>query len=162
MTFVKNAISVTLVGSLIMLGGCSTTQDQGQKETVGTIAGAVLGGIIGSKMGKGEGQLWATGAGAVLGGWLGKSIGRSLDEQDKAMMNRTSQASLEHTSTGSTSTWRNPDSGHSGSVTPTRTYQKSNGTYCREFEQVVNVDGEDHVATGTACRQADGSWRVVN
>ena len=154
-------IAIALVAVTPLLGACDTTQQAGQKETIGTVAGAVLGGIIGSKVGKGEGQLWATGAGAVLGGILGSSIGRGLDEQDKAMMDRTSQAALEHTTTGSVSSWKNPDSGHSGTVAPTRTYQRTDGTYCREFEQYVTVDGVSERATGTACRQDDGSWKIV-
>ncbi|MBL4614155.1 MAG: hypothetical protein JKY27_04680, partial [Magnetovibrio sp.] len=93
---------------------------------------------------------------------VGSSVGRSMDEQDRAMKQRTSQASLEHTPTGATSSWKNPDSGHSGSVTPTKTYQRSDGTFCREFEQYVTIEGQDRKATGTACRQPDGSWRIIN
>ena len=150
-------LSVALVGS-----GCDTTQQAGQKETLGAITGAVLGGFLGSKVGGGEGQLWATGAGAIIGALAGSSVGRSLDNTDRLMMERTSQASLEHTKTGATSTWANPDSGHSGSVTPTKTYQDTAGGYCREYEQVVTVGGQEQKAYGTACRQADGSWRVIN
>ena len=150
-------LAVALVGT-----GCDTTQQAGQKETLGAITGAVLGGFLGSKVGGGEGQLWATGAGAIIGALAGSSVGRSLDNTDRLMMERTSQASLEHTKTGATSTWANPDSGHSGSVTPTKTYQSNNGDYCREYEQIVTVSGEEQKAYGTACRQADGSWRVVN
>jgi len=150
-------LSVALVGA-----GCDTTQQSGQKETLGAVTGAVLGGLLGSKVGGGEGQLWATGAGAIIGAIAGSSIGRSLDNTDRMMMERTSQASLEHTKTGATSSWRNPDSGHSGTVTPTRTYKSGDGNYCREFEQFVTINGEEQKATGTACRQADGSWRVIN
>lgn len=155
-------IAIPLIISVALLGACDTTQQAGQKETFGAITGAVLGGFLGSKVGKGDGQLWATGAGAILGAIAGSSVGRSLDESDRMMMDRTSQASLEHTQTGSTSTWRNPDTGHSGSVTPTKTYQTADGTYCREFEQYVTINGEEQKATGTACRQPDGSWRIVN
>lgn len=155
-------IAIPLIISVALLGACDTTQQAGQKETFGAITGAVLGGFLGSKVGKGDGQLWATGAGAILGAIAGSSVGRSLDESDRMMMDRTSQASLEHTQTGATSTWRNPDTGHSGSVTPTKTYQTADGTYCREFEQYVTINGEEQKATGTACRQPDGSWRIVN
>jgi len=155
-------IVLPVILSVVLVGACDTTQQAGQKETIGAIAGAVLGGFLGSQVGKGEGQLWATGAGAILGAIAGSSVGRSLDETDRLMMERTSQASLEHTKTGAASTWQNPDSGHSGSVTPTKTYKRADGTYCREFEQYVTIDGEDHKATGTACRQSDGSWRVIN
>lgn len=154
--------SVAMLASITLLGACDTMQQAGQKETFGTITGAVLGGFIGSQIGGGDGQLWATGAGAILGAIAGSSVGRSLDAQDRVMMGHTSQASLEHTQIGATSSWQNPDTGHSGTITPTKTYQKSDGSYCREFEQYVTIDGEESKATGTACRQTDGSWRIVN
>ena len=157
----KRYTAIPLVISVALLGGCDTTQQTGQKETIGAVTGAVLGGLLGSQIGEGDGQLWATGAGAVLGAIMGSSVGRSLDAQDRAMMSRTSQASLEHTPTGTVSSWRNPDSGHSGTVKPTRTYQQSDGTYCREFKQVVVIDGAETEAHGTACRQTDGSWKIV-
>ena len=157
-----NKATLAMCAAVVLLGACDTTGQRGQKETIGTVAGAVLGGLIGSKMGQGEGQLWATGAGAVLGAILGSEIGKTMDEQDRAMMERTSQASLEHTRTHTTSAWSNPDTGNSGTVTPTRTYQRADGTYCRDFEQTIVIDGEAVVADGTACRQPDGSWRIVN
>lgn len=160
----KKLMAILLTTSLI-LPACANTQgglgDMGQKETLGGIGGAVLGGLLGAQVGKGEGQLWATGAGVLLGAVLGSQVGRTLDMQDRAMMNRTTQASLEHTQTGTVSTWANPDSGHTGSVAPTRTYQRSDGTYCRDFTQTVTIDGRMEQAQGTACRQADGTWRLV-
>ncbi len=146
--------------SLTLLAGCQTT-DAGTKQTVGAIGGAVLGGFLGSKVGGGSGQLIATGAGAVLGGLLGSSVGKSLDDVDRVMMERTSQASLEHTKAGSTSTWSNPDTGNSGSVTPTKTYQASSGEYCREYRQTIVVGGKEEEAFGTACRQPDGTWKIT-
>ena len=36
------------------------------------------------------------------------------------------------------------------------------GATCREFKSTVNVDGKQEAVTGTACQQADGTWKVVN
>jgi hypothetical protein len=33
---------------------------------------------------------------------------------------------------------------------------------CREFQQNIIIDGKRQKAHGTACRQPDGSWRIVN
>lgn len=33
---------------------------------------------------------------------------------------------------------------------------------CREFQQKILIDGKEQSAYGTACRQPDGSWRVVS
>jgi len=34
------------------------------------------------------------------------------------------------------------------------------GANCREFQTTVTIDGKRQAAVGTACRQADGTWRV--
>ena len=136
--------------------------NQGTKQTAGTLGGAVLGGLLGAQFGSGSGQLIATGAGVLAGGLLGQSIGKSLDENDKMMAQRTTQASLEHVQSGQQSTWSNPDSGASGTVTPTRTFENSEGQNCREFQQTVSIGGQTEDAYGTACRQSDGSWKIVS
>jgi len=56
---------------------------------------------------------------------------------------------------------RNPDTGYSGSFTPTRTYRVADGRYCCEYVQTVMIGGEEHQAYGTACRQPDGAWKIV-
>lgn len=33
---------------------------------------------------------------------------------------------------------------------------------CREFQTTIVIDGKREPAHGTACQQADGTWRVVN
>ncbi|HVJ53895.1 MAG TPA: hypothetical protein VM689_15610 [Aliidongia sp.] len=34
-------------------------------------------------------------------------------------------------------------------------------SYCRPYKTNIQVGGKSTSATGTACRQADGSWRIV-
>jgi len=157
-----SVLLIPLIVTVPLLGACEGDRQMGQKQTIGTIAGAVLGGYLGSKIGSGEGRLWATGGGAVLGAILGSEIGKTLDEHDRLKMERTTQAALEHTRSGTVSSWQNPDSGNSGTVMPVRTFQQADGANCRDFEQTIVVGGETRQATGTACRQADGSWRIVN
>jgi surface antigen len=150
-----------LVAAAFLTTACAQGDRPGTKQSVGAVGGAILGGLAGAQFGKGTGKLIATGTGAVLGAFLGSELGKSLDRADKVYMARTTQASLEHTQTGATSSWQNPDSGHSGTVTPTETYQRTDGTYCREFQQTVTIGGERESAYGTACRQPDGSWQIV-
>lgn len=150
------AIAMVLAAALTL----SACANQGPKQTGGSLLGAGLGALAGSQIGDGRGQLAATAIGAVLGAWLGGEVGKSLDEADRLSAGNTTQAALERNQTGMTSTWSNPDSGNSGSVTPTRTYQTADGENCREFETTINVSGQEEVAYGTACRDADGVWRV--
>jgi surface antigen len=156
----KIVLLLAAVGML--LTACENVKTAGEKERIAAVGGAVLGGFLGSQVGGGSGQLWATGAGAIIGGLMGSSAGRSLDRADQLMMERTTQAALEHTRTGTTSTWNNPDTGHQGTVTPAKTFQKSSGEYCREYTQTITVGGKKQDAYGTACRQPDGSWRISN
>jgi surface antigen len=153
---------ILIVGALaVTLAACQNSQ-YGQKQTGGAVLGGIAGGLLGSQVGGGKGKLAATAAGALLGVFLGSEIGKSLDKADRLYAARTTQSSLETTRTGSTSSWSNPDSGHSGSVTPTRTYQSARGENCREYQQTVTIGGRQETAVGRACRQTDGSWRIVN
>ena len=118
--------------------------------------------MIGSQIGGGSGQLVAVGAGVLLGGLLGSEVGRSLDKADQAYAAQTYNQTLENAPVGQTNTWVNPDSGNEGSYTPVKTYQADSGQYCREFQQTVTVGGETESAYGTACRQPDGTWQIVS
>ncbi len=153
----KTLASIASVSVVLM----ACEGDVGTKQAVGTLAGAAAGGLIGAQFGGGTGQLAATAAGTLLGAFLGSELGKSLDRADRVYAERTTEGALEKNPSGTTSTWRNPDSGHSGTVTPTDTYYNAQGQPCRTFDSVINVDGRQERVTGRACRQADGSWRVV-
>src|SRR5690349_14734659 len=131
------------------------------KTTGGGLLGAAAGGLAGSQIGKGSGNLAATAAGVLIGALVGSQAGASLDRADVAYANRTTQRTLEDVPAGHTNTWRNPDTGAAGTITPTHTYQTASGQYCREFQQSITVSGKTEEGVGTACRQPDGSWRIV-
>lgn len=128
---------------------------------VGTLLGAALGGLVGAQIGSGTGRKVAIAAGVLGGGYLGNRIGKKLSCKDQEYHYDTTQSSLEYKPTGSSAAWANPDSGHSGTVTPTRTYIAADGTPCRDFTQAVEVDGQIESIDATACRQPDGTWRIV-
>ena len=129
------------------------------KTTVGAAAGAAGGGLLGAALGGGAAGI---AAGVLLGGLAGGAVGNALDQADREQAWRAQQASMETARTGETTSWQNPDSGNSGTYTPQRTYQNAEGEYCREFQQTVTVGGETESAFGTACRQPDGTWKIVN
>ena len=135
--------------------GCATIEDN-PKASIGAFGGAAFGGLIAAAAGGGGAAI----AGAVIGGaLLGAFAGNMLDQRDKRLAAEAQQRALESAPTGRPVAWTNPDSGHSGTVTPMRTYQ-SGGTYCREFQNDVVIGGKKENAYGTACRQPDGSWKV--
>ena len=158
MKFSKILLPFVLV---ISLAACAEGQ-YGNKQVGGAVIGGTLGGLVGSKIGSGKGQLAATAVGTLLGALAGSEVGKSLDRIDRMHAAQTSNAALEGNRAGQMSSWNNPDSGNSGNFTPTRTYRTSSGQYCREYQQTVMVGGREQSSYGTACRQPDGSWRIVN
>lgn len=155
----RRLIFAAPVAFVFALAAC---EGAGPKQAGGTLAGAGLGALAGSQVGKGKGKLVAVAVGTLAGAFLGSEVGKSLDRADRLYMQRTSQGALEKNKSGQASRWRNPDSGNSGTVQPTRTYRTAAGKYCREYQQTVTIAGKTESAFGTACRQPDGSWKVVN
>lgn len=155
------AIKIAII-ALLMGGMAACTDGAGTKERIGTLMGAAAGGIAGSNVGKGQGRTAAIIAGTLAGAWLGSEIGRSLDRADRAAMQQTTQTALENNQSGQTSTWSNPDSGNSGTVTPQAATTNNAGQPCREYHQTVMIGGQEETAYGTACRQEDGSWKIVS
>tara|TARA_R110000824_G_scaffold288508_2_gene476440 strand:+ start:9275 stop:9739 length:465 start_codon:yes stop_codon:yes gene_type:complete len=154
MSAIRNTFFMFLCMSLI-LGGCAS--NQGQQEQAGMVLGGVLGGVLGSQVGDGSGRTAAIIAGTLIGASIGSAIGQSMDEVDRM---KTAQT-LETVRTGVQSRWRNPDSGYSYTVVPTRTYETTEGP-CREYTIDAEIDGRIEKVSGTACRSSDGSWVVQN
>jgi len=150
----KKLMLISSIGAALVVSGCTTVPTQ---EEQGVIIGAIAGGILGYQIGDGSGQAIATMVGTMAGAMIGGSIGRHMDEQDQ--MN-TSLA-LENVRTGVPTTWRNPDTGYEYAVTPTNTYETDSGP-CREYTMDATIGGKTEQVYGTACRQADGSWKVQN
>ncbi len=159
----KKFVLTALMAASFGLVAC-TAQDMNSynnKQTMGAVAGAAIGGILGSNVGDGKGQLVATGVGTLLGALVGSSVGQSLDRAD--MIYAQQANSRAHTAPiGQTVSWSNPESGHSGSVTPVYDYKANSGRYCREYQQTIYIDGQAQTGYGTACQNADGTWQVVN
>ena len=118
--------------------------------------GAVLGGMLGHQVGRGSGQAAATVGGAALGAFLGSKIGARMDHNDQL---KTAQA-LETLKNGQSTSWRDPDTDQRYTVMPTQTYEGASGP-CREFSTVAEINGHRELVSGTACRQADGTWRTA-
>jgi surface antigen len=159
-------VIIGVAAASLLLAGCATGSGPGEiganKTTVGGLLGAAGGAVAGAQFGKGTGQLAAVAAGTLLGALIGSEAGKSLDRADQQYAYRANQQA-QSAPIGQTIVWSNPQSGNSGTITPVREGQiPATGEYCREYQQSVQVGGQSQRAYGTACRQADGSWRVVN
>ena len=140
----------------VALTGCAVNPQTGQlgvdtkifnRESVGSIGGGLLGAAVCNQLFKGHGSKEGWTAACGLGGYF---LSRSFIQKSNGV--------LERNRTGQTSTWTDPD-GRRVSMTPQQTYY-SNNLPCRKYETEIVVDGRPEIATGTACRRADGSWKI--
>ena len=138
----------------LTLAGCAT---QGPREESGMVIGGLLGGMLGAQAGDRHLRPVAIIAGTLIGASIGGSVGSYMDETDRLRAGQT----LETVRTGVSSTWRNPDSGVQYQFTPTSTYETAQGP-CREYTMEALIGGKREQVYGTACRQADGSWKIMN
>ena len=153
----RRLIAVALIGASV--AACSA--DSGPKEAGGTVGGAAAGAIIGNVLAGSGNRVAGTVTGAAVGGFLGNRIGAALDDEDKRRAYAAQMQALETGPSGAPVAWRNPDSGRYGNVVPGPAYQ-ANGATCRSYSQTIYIDGNPQAARGTACRNPDGSWTVVN
>lgn len=154
---VLKGLSVMILVALLTTG-CATIESN-PKTAIGAGGGGLVGGLIAAAAGANPAAI----AASVIGGMLvGGVVGNLLDQRDKRLAAEAAHRAMETAPTGKPVAWHNPDTGHSGTVTPTKTYQTATGTYCREYQTTVVIDGKQERAHGTACRQPDGSWQIAN
>lgn len=126
------------------------------RDVIGSILGGAAGAAVGSEIGDGKGRIAAIIGGSIVGILIGGEIGRSMDRADALCVDQV----MEFAPDGRTVTWDNGDRQYA--MTPAETYQTKDGAYCREYQATSTVGREVVETYGTACRQADGSWRIVN
>lgn len=141
-------------GLMVGVSGCSNVSNQ----DMGTVAGGVAGGLLGSQFGRGGGQLLAIGAGTLAGAFIGGALGKNMDNTDKLKMTRA----LDNNQVGQPAYWQNSNTGASYTVTPTQNVTVNGNQYCREYQTTAVVAGKQQKVYGTACRQPDGSWKIIN
>ena len=144
----KSEFLLPALAGLLLLAGCGSAPQPAGNRAVSSTGPAV-------------GKPAPASVGVLLGSLLGSDLGKSLSRADQAFMNQQTNKALETAPTRQTFNWKNPDNGAEASVTPTRTYQDPNGTYCRDYIQTVAAAGKQETARGTACRRSDGSWEAA-
>lgn len=149
-------LKISVVVALIFLSACAVRQDGTVgvdsevfgKDKVIPLGAGVLSAVLCRELWKGHGSRdgWTAACGAA--GYFGS----------QAFLKQHNNA-LEHNRVGQTTRWQDPD-GKQHSLTPTETYYQGERP-CREFRQTVEIEGQTEIMTGNACRQPDGSWKLV-
>lgn len=161
-------VAALMAGLALAPAGCTTGQDNLSREdkvAIGTVAGAVIGGLIGYQVLSSSNdtvRLLAALGGAAAGSYGGKLLSERLTRFDKTAMQETAYKSLTEAPSGETSTWQNGSTGTHGSITPMRTFLDAQGRICREYDAKIAVDGETVQGRETACQTKAGHWVVYS
>lgn len=135
----------------ILAGRCNSA-------AVGAVLGGVAGGVIGSQVGSDENRPVAIVVGTVIGAVIGSKIGAEIDDSDRGCMGHALELAGERKAV----TWKNPKTGVSYTLTPTRNF-KEGGLACREFTTVAaksGLKGKSQPVKGVACRKGNGEWEI--
>ena len=90
------------------------------------------------------------------GGFLGQSLNLSAD--DIELQRQAARRALDDLEDGAVETWKNPDTGYSGAIMPTSSYEM-NGLSCRDFRMTIRAKRNRNLSL-TACKQDDGTWKL--
>ena len=135
----------------LSLGGCSNINNQ----DVGVLSGGAIGGALGSLFGHGSGKILAAVGGTVAGAFIGGHIGHTMDRVDSLSL----QNAINTAPNRQTSSWQNPNTGNSYSVTPLKTYHIK-ARPCRTYTMRATVGSKRQTIYGRACRMSDGTWKT--
>jgi len=150
-----------LIATLMVLGAGAPAY-AGDGETVGTLLGAGVGGLIGNQFGHGAGKVAFTATGVVAGGYAGNRIGAAYDYDHRPSVTPSGYggypAPVSYQTTYQPNYVAPPASAE---VDNPAIYNTATNSYCREYTQQIGIAGQIQESYGTVCLQPDGSWRVV-
>lgn len=126
------------------------------REAVGAVIGAAAGGVIGSRVAKGEDRPIAILVGTVAGAVIGAKIGRDIDQTDRACIGHA----LELAGDKKRVRWSSADKKATYLLTPVRGFDHK-GVNCREFDLRVTSGGREETRRTKACPSGNGTWRVL-
>ena len=150
--------TAALATLLILTAGCGA---QNQNEMAGAAIGAITGAVVGNQFGSGSGRDAMIVLGTFVGTLAGSAVGRHLDQEST---NRASQATTNALQTNQDIAWENPSNASGparGQVQIVRSgHDRTTGSVCREYRHKVIIGDAEEELVGTACRQADGTWKT--
>ena len=85
-------------------------------------------------------------------------------EQQRAVAMRelelASSQALESTPSGQTVVWESQNTMAKSELVPVRTLQTKDKQYCREFKEILIIEGEKEVRHGISCREGKAQWKT--
>jgi surface antigen len=82
-----------------------------------------------------------------------------MNAEDARLLTKNYVEALEKLPDGHTNAWLNPKTGHSGTATPQKSFERA-GRKCRLIEFTNAAGGLTGRGEFTFCKQPDGTWRV--
>ncbi len=111
-------------------------------------------------------QLNSGGAGVVLnsgisgGGLVGGPFGAKLERADRTLAFEAEYKALEYSKGGEPVTWAGKTGAASGKVVAAQPYRVGSQD-CRQYSHDLDLSGAVASARGTACRNNDGTWTLL-
>jgi surface antigen len=142
-----------VLASALLLGACVSGGADPQ-----TGPGANSGVVEGSELQSGGVE---PDVGPLQGTLLSADVGRSLPQDDREKALQAEYEALEYGRPGVPVSWSGRRAANYGEIVVGSTYEV-NRLECREFTHTIWIGGRARVAKGTACRQPDSTWRVLD
>jgi surface antigen len=161
-TSARRPVAALLIAGLaaLPLVGCESVTKEtglGRETQMGALGGAAFGGVVAAIAGANPAWIAASVImGGVAGGALGNYLGK--ENSEKHVANNTN--ALNTLGAGQTASWNDNATGNSGSTKIDRVFTASNGQTCKAYTETVKTAQRTVTEQATACRQADGTWKV--
>lgn len=94
------------------------------------------------------------------GGLIGAKLGATLDRKDLKAGLEAEYKALEYGGGGEIVTWAGPGGKASGKVVAAQPYRVGSQD-CRQYSHELTLSGAVSNARGTACRNGDGTWTLL-
>lgn len=146
--------------SVPALTGCETIEKEtglGKETQTGALAGAAAGGILAALFEANPGWIAAS---VILGAVAGGYLADRMTEKDAEMHGASNYRALDSLGPGQSTSWSNPNTGHTGSTVVTEEFKMADGTLCKNFTETVNAENETVTRNATACKAPGGDWKI--
>lgn len=128
----------------------------------GVVVATVLQGCVSTGGQSGDaGTPSASAISSLGGGLIGGSIGRDLSSRDRRQALEAEYKALEYGQGGQVITWQSSRDANRGEVVAAQPYRVGSQD-CRQFVHTLYTGNASQTARGTACRNTDGSWSLLN